>query len=286
MAPGTVMTHEEIQIKLNIFVKSSIELAWILGEVYEKKLYKSWGFPSYSKWIRQDTTGISAGYGYSLARIGRYLSPFKEEITEAVIRKNVSIRYLIDLISKVDQGLPLQVIVDHIVSDIPIPEEYLNIGKKTEPESPEPITFFIPRADFDQARLGLTLFCIRNNIQTEHEAIRMMCLDESMAPLPKEYKKWENVIFAGKFKCKLCDQIPKNPTHHHVIPRSILDGYGPVVILCWDCHEVVQPQWKIHAENWGFDIVSIAREYKQGLESGTIKDVDPEERYYDPERIS
>lgn len=268
----------EVLEQIKRIAKGSLKLAFVLADLQETKEFQKWGAKSLAAWFKQENLGLSRGYLYSLTKIGRVFKPYQMlvETTEKPIRE------VIDLVYKVEQGMPVELAVANIIRDEPIPDEYLKKDASTDPEGPQRLTVFIPRGDYDQALVGATLYAIRHGHKTFNEAYRGMSIDQSFdASLPAGFEKYLEVIYKGKFKCRLCEEIPTQPTMHHVLPRSICQGWGPVELLCWEpCHnQIVQPKWKLYGTRWGHDLAKLLREYATGIANGTISGVDPEANY-------
>lgn len=262
------MSHDPIRQKalslLRDMSKSSIELAWVLAGIYIEQNYRNWGFSTFHEWVKSDAGKCcSISWAYKLARAGCHLSPHRSKIEEMAGRGLIGVNDMIKIGNLIDAGGNPDDLIEHVEKGNPIPmiEEKLR-ERRRDSEEPVRQVFWVPAGDRSMVEIGITLFCIRNQCRTHNEALRMWAISEFNEPyIPKEFQRFRDVIFQGKFHCRLCGKIPMEPNLHHVVPRSVIGGdMGPVEILCQNpCHDVVQKEWRKYAAIWGHDVEKIIR---------------------------
>lgn len=241
--------------------QSSLQLAWDLGAVKAEALWRGWlnddeiPFESFDQWREKDMPHLSRSHCYALAGVGVTFRPYKAELDSASIERKCNVTQLIQLRAKIeaaDPPLDVAVLVEHVVRGeqppLPVPEVREGEGAFTE------IKFVVKTVDAAQIRQGLMIHAARNGYRTRDEALASLAIGETLDPsLPSHLERFRDLIEKGEFNCRLCGQIPSSqPTLHHCLPRSIGQGDGPQVLLCWEpCHkDTVQPQWQKYAKRW------------------------------------
>lgn len=242
--------------------RSSIELAWVMAGIFVEQNYRSWGFSTFHEWLRNDAGRCcSISWAYKLARAGCHLSPHRRRIDELAGQGKVGINDIIRIGDMIDGGANPAEMVELLEKGCEIKQiEAKAVSKIRDSEEPVRQTFWVPAGDRQMVEIGITLFCIRNQCRTHNEALRMWAISEFNDPyVPKEFQRFRDFIFQGKFFCRLCGKVPLQPNLHHVVPRSILGGdMGPVELLCEDpCHVVVQKDWRKYARLWKHDVEKI-----------------------------
>jgi len=88
---------------------------------------------------------------------------------------------------------------------------------------------------------------------TAAEIIEAVAAEITQMPLPPKAEIWRAEILNGGLRCKECGSWDATRLdQHHVLPRSHQGHEGPLVFLCRECHDSVQPRWREFAEKWGF----------------------------------
>lgn len=248
--------RNRIQANINGVTTNSLQLAWDLAVVRAEELWRKWQFGSFPEWATTDLgKHCSRSHAYDLSDIGRYFWAEKSRLEQYVQEKRVGIKQLIDLTRVAKQtGLPLKEAMASIERGEPI------APTSKDTEDLDCFEVFLPRGDMENFRHSLMLHAVHSGNASLNESIIDMVLG-NLAPLeekalPKGFKEFYEEIMAGTFYCKLCQKIPREPTYHHPVPVSLVPdsvyqrlGWGKV-LLCWPCHQKVQPQWRLYAEKW------------------------------------
>ena len=264
-APRHAEVRQRVQELAGSCAQATLELAWMLGLIRDEELFREWTnpdtnihFASFREYIDTDLRGaFSQAYLYMLSDVGRAFKKQHGAIERAVTKRHVGIAKLIDLAGLVKRGLPVVRAVEHIEHAAPLPGRWAIAAElqhpDPDPEGPATIpTMYVPRGDFAHIMTGLVLYAVRHQCQTPSETLRDFALGErANEQVPKAFLPFLADILNGTFKCKKCEKIPLHPTPHHVIPQSLAQGRGPVVILCLaPCHPIVQAEWQEHAILW------------------------------------
>lgn len=274
------MDRIEIQQQFARLSKDSIQLAWALAPLYGPtgaSTLDDWGFSSFNEWIAEDICNptdpkrcfVSRSYAYELAKVGRTFLPYRRKIDEMVSRNEIGVRRLIELHSKVEQGMSLDTLERHILLGEPLQGEDLDRGTKNDSEALIPIKVMVRKGDLQNWRTTLFLHAVamgHNNIDSACQDMVLSQFQELIQMNLGPFEKYRELIIAGEFFCRRCHKIPLDPSVHHVIPKSIARGYGPQEILCiHPCHDIVQLKWRRYSVLWGYDPDVIIAEVNEML---------------------
>lgn len=234
---------------------ASIDLAYLLGPVYRDNLFLP-EYPNFGAYWKGELKGFCGRtHAYDLAYVGIYFPGEHEPTVRAAVQDGrMGIADLIDLAKLVkDQKVTRQQALAHIAEGEPLPE--LDAPKETDSEDTILWRLEIPvkKGDVEHIKRGWIFEAIRGGHKSFTAAIAEFGINaEQNLTFPPWAESYRTEIEAGEFVCKLCGQIPTEPTRHHVIPQSIAQGQGPVVLLCWTpCHrDVVQRDWETWAVKW------------------------------------
>lgn len=254
--PRVHAIRERIRSLAQANATNSLQLAWELGEVYGKELWRGFineatkaPFTSFDAYVQHDLDGcVGRSRAYELASAGIYFTPAKAEIETMLADHVVGITRLTRLAALCKQGEAtfldcMQALRDGAV----LPAE---AAPQHDPEQFVKLTIAVPRGDAPHVRRGLLYHALRSGYATIDDAARDLAIGESLnETLPATYERFLAEISDGSFGCRLCGRLPRQPTEHHIVPRSIAgDDSSPTVILCQTpCHlEVVQKRWKFY----------------------------------------
>lgn len=273
--------RERAKEYLNSVTDHDVQLIWILGEIHGTKRFRDWGYSSFRDWYEEEGSGTpSLSHAYALARIGKIFLGQKEAISAKIKAGDLTVRQLMDLASKYNQGEPIEDVVHDAVGKDG-PERVPDNPHARDPERPREIRVYVPAGDLSHVLCGLTLEALANGVNTLSASIVSRGIETWDNLLQgrldlKKYDKYREYILDGKFFCAACNRIPLEPTFHHVLPVSVGRGYGPQALLCWEpCHEqVVQPQWRKWADRWGkkygFTVAALKEEAERQINSGIV----------------
>lgn len=230
----------------------SLELGWVLGEIRANEDYKRWpdnsGTPylSFLSWVNAEIACyVSKSMAYELSTVGIFMKSARPQVEQMVADKKVGITRLMRLASLIERNkISLTDAIGAVEDGHALDEE-----RKGEPDPEQfvKMPIAIPRGDAPHVQRGLLYHAIRNGHPTIDRAVMDLAISEAQdTTLPPWAEKYLDLIEAGKFFCELCGRIPLVPNLHHVIPRSIGGGDGPVVLLDQNpCHlDIVQKNWK------------------------------------------
>lgn len=266
------------------FSKNAIELAWTLGPVKAagKSVLADWGFVSFNAWLTSEICNpkdpaknlIARSYAYKLAAIGIVFWPIRNKVNQLVHEGKIGIAQLHTVANEVDAGRMTRNQANELVEQgLPLPEKTKEHKKADSDEIVIPYPFKIKKGDKVNFDIALKLYAVHNGLGSVNEAFNHWVLSElpNLQSLPLgRFEKFRDRVYAEgtqSFSCKLCGNIPTEPTMHHVLPKSIGLGYGPLVLLCMEpCHyQVVQPRWEFYARMWGFDPIALRDEAQDWL---------------------
>jgi len=260
-----LVQHQELRDEARDFIKkistNSVNLMWAVTKIRMTKAYQAWGYATFHGWVKDDLcktedgkpAPISKSHIYALSTAGSIFWPVRDEVTAMILGGTLSVRTLIDLSRKCEQGMPIAAAIDHVLHGTPLPNTFAPLTEATDPESPQPFTLYVKKGDTPAINTAAMLYAVLEGHKTLNAAINAMLMEQYVelqhrfqAEATAGVKRFHDLIMDGTFYCKLCGDIPIQPTAHHVLPVSIGQGYGPQVLLCWTpCHEqIVQPQWE------------------------------------------
>jgi hypothetical protein len=182
------------------------------------------------------------------------------EIDDLVERRKASLDALINMSSKIHDGLPLATALTVLKGEVELPPEFRDVTDATDTEKPLKFPIYIPKGDVDNFKLSLRLYAVMSSppMQSLNEALltailgNRIELELAFEETFKALHKYRELIWADKYACKLCGKIPTEPTLHHLILQSRCQGFGPVALLCAKpCHlDVVQVRWEYYTCKW------------------------------------
>ncbi len=242
--------------------KGSLDLAWILASIRNKKLYQSWNHHSFNAWLDEGVCNasipeknfMSKPYAYSLSDVGTIFYDYRDEIEKMFQNKKFGIGYLIEAARRVKNGADINLIIAHVLEGLEFPKE----EKEDSQEKPIKVEAFVKNGDADMFQQTLILYAVFNGLSNTNESLNALVLSEYPELLnlveqkfPSFQDKYLPLVEENKFYCQVCGNIPHQPTFHHIIPQSLAHGFGPQILLCWPCHENhVQPKWEHYCEKW------------------------------------
>lgn len=272
----STQSSEELRQKAKDFLhhtqKNDLQLIWVLGEIHGAKVYKNWGYSSFSDWYKAEGTGSpSLSHAYALARVGRTFLAQREDIERRVNEGELTIRQLMDLASAHEQGKRIEDIIDTLNN----PPEKTDTTHKDDPERVREFRFHVAQGDYGKLLCGLINIATYYEVPKLSDAVKSIVFDQSFGILREKYEPYKELIEIGKFFCAACNDVPLTPNFHHIVPVSIAHGYGPQALLCETCHlTTVQAKWKVWAKRWGkkygFDPDEVEREGQRQANAGDV----------------
>jgi len=257
-------TRAEVLDTIRNFSKFNVNLAFMFGKIHRNELYKQWGFSSFNTWVQEDVCStknaiISKSYAYMLKRIGYIFFDYQNEITLSMAGSGwATITRLDSLAKAVERGqitIPEAIRIVETMDNAKM-EEIAESTKEVDSEGLTSIKTIIKVGDEPIYRYALMLYALLNGLSSLSDAAIEMIIGEipelESHVMDKSMGKFLPLLRNNTFYCKLCNKIPNRPTVHHMVPRSLGKGYGPLALLCWEpCHEqIVQPNWKKYLEEW------------------------------------
>lgn len=252
----------DVITKIKSLGRSSISLAWLLADIKIDKTYQSWQYHSFNKWVDDAISNstdptkaiISKSYAYALADIGVVFRDYDTQIENLIDSNKVGISYLRDAAKLVKDGSDFEVILAIVLAGQTLPKSDKSVEDGTEQGSTA-VESFVPKGDAENFQQSLVMFAMREGFKNTNDSLTGMVLSEYPELLnwieDSPMKKYLPLIKENKYFCQHCGSIPVNPTFHHVYPQSLGKGFGPQILLCWECHSVhIQPNWQKYLAKW------------------------------------
>jgi len=247
---------DELRVKIRTLAErvsgDSMALGWELGRVYRDGLAASFGYPSFAKFLAGELDGhLSRTQCYDVTKVAVIFWSQRRVVDQALAERRVGLRRIMDLAKRVERGqMDLPAAVAVLEGQAPAMVSLPTLAD--DPEELVRMTFLVRHGDLPALRHGLTMAAIRGGHRTHEAAFQELVIGEGLNPMvPRGFEIWRESIEAGTFQCKLCGEIPTEPTGHHVLPQGLFHGAGPIVLLCWSpCHQIVQPKWRAYGDQW------------------------------------
>lgn len=256
---------ERVHKALRNLELNSIELAWVFADVSRKNLFIKWGYKTRSQWIEEEISNrrdpfryfMTKAWAYQLMRMGEVFYDHREIVEMLIESRQKTLTDMVHYAMEIARGqYTLAQILDHIGNHTPLPETIFDAKTDPESEMPRSGEVYVRKADVDNFHVTLLMYAVVNGHKTINDALNGLVLSEYPSLLEllgsTMFDRYRYFIENQKFFCATCNEIPMQPTLHHMYPVSLGQGHGPLALLCWSpCHEtIVQPQWEKFLVKW------------------------------------
>ena len=269
--------HRAILSQIRLINKGSIGLAWVLNNIRKNNVYVRWGFRSFRQWVNAELSSkVSQSYAYQLSTIGKWFSTYVEEIESLCDANRTGVVELYQLAHHCENGMDTDSAMQFLRKNTPLPEKFQDVAE--DAESPRYVKTIVKEGDFDNFQKVLVLHAILNGHRTMDDSMNGFVLSELQnleaafeSDFHKRFHPYRNLILNNKFWCIHCGEIPQEPTIHHILPQSLGQGFGPVVLICWPCHQVIQPLWEKYAKLWtGEEVIDLQRKARECINGNYV----------------
>jgi len=246
--------RDDVRAAFTDIGSTSLDLAWNLAKIQGERLYRQWGFRSMRAWLAEDTSGnVSVSYAFKLAAAGMVFWSHKAEAMQFPITA------LIDAAKLVQDGvLSREEALSHLETDT-LPDASGEHSGRTTLSVPRELAdlmqqaFNVARFELEQADPSESIIwesILQGYINAGPNVFSDDRFRHTMSDGRELTWDWEQICM-GEIRCKKCGSWDRSSLDgHHVIPRSQPGGSdGPIVLLC---HQVVQPEWRAYATEWGY----------------------------------
>jgi hypothetical protein len=250
-APGPEDTRSAAAAVWQAKRRGEWELCEYVGEGYEKKRWREWGFGSVAEWLKgdlgRDFTGFHLTRILTVYRVLQRLSPEHVAIVKSFPFERV-VRAAPRLRRAPEEGIAALRAPGDIPTKTRRHEHWMGEGAQVlvlvglSPETRMLWERAVMRGRYNANRA----------IPTDNDTVREIAATMLAADMGLEDRVVAD-IEAGRYRCIECFSHERNLERHRVFPV----GHGPYVWLCPPCLLRVRQnraQWKRYAIKWGCEV--------------------------------
>lgn len=276
--PQEEVTREGVLARIMVLGACSLEVADDLYRVHKARLYRTWGFKQFRDWVSHDCDGtVSKAQAYRMVMVRRVFGPWWDDVKRAAMEGKTGMHRLSDVAVVVEQGkCSAEEAAAYVLDGDALPEQAQKEKLHQLKAVPKELHDLMEQAK------NVARFYLEKDAPSDTDALEWMIVEAMGQARPLLHTTSDGVKFStdeqdmleGKIRCGNCgcwDRTKLDP--HHVIPRStckLPEGRNQIVLLCRECHQIVQPIWKVWAQAHGWaELVAENDLHSRPSETGT-----------------